>query len=157
MRAYKKQIGGSHYKDLRYQHSEFINGNKLLFAEGNAIKYIVRHSKKNGKEDLEKAKHYIDMIIDRDYSNVLPPPASTAIAIGMVSAVVALIAWALQLMQAASDRREFSLMLAGCMVCSAAVGLATVMVLTFTSPSLLPAVDAGISLDSIVLPWDGEL
>ena len=52
--------------DIRY---EFINGNKLLFAEGNAIKYIVRHSKKNGKEDLEKAKHYIDMIIDRDYSN----------------------------------------------------------------------------------------
>jgi hypothetical protein len=89
---------------------------------------------------------------------VLPPPASTAIAIGMVSAVVALIAWALQLMQAASDRREFSLMLAGCMVCSAAVGLATVMVLTFTRPGLLPspAVDAGISLDSIVLPWDGE-
>ncbi|MCP9777047.1 hypothetical protein KBY73_04245 [Cyanobium sp. Tous-M-B4] len=77
----------------------------------------------------------------------------------MVAAVVALIAWALQLMQAASDRREFSLMLAGCMVCSAAVGLATVMVLTFTSPSpsLLPAVDAGISLDSIVLPWDGQL
>ena len=75
----------------------------------------------------------------------------------MVAAVVALIAWALQLMQAASDRREFSLMLAGCMVCSAAVGLATVMVLTFTSPGLLPAVDAGISLDSIVLPWDGQL
>ena len=69
MSAYKKQIGGSHYKDLRYQPSEFINGNKLLFAEGNAIKYIVRHYKKNGKEDLEKAKHYIDMIIDRDYSN----------------------------------------------------------------------------------------
>jgi len=75
----------------------------------------------------------------------------------MVAAVVALVAWALQLMQAANDRREFSLMLAGCMVCSAAVGLATVMVLTFTSPSLLPAMDAGISLDSIVLPWDGQL
>ena len=90
---------------------------------------------------------------------VLPPPASTAIALGMVAAVVALVAWALQLMQAASDRREFSLMLAGCMVCSAAVGLATVMVLTFTSPGLLPStvVDAGISLDSIVLPWDGQL
>jgi hypothetical protein len=77
----------------------------------------------------------------------------------MVASVVALVAWALQLMQAASDRREFSLMLAGCMVCSAAVGLATVMVLTFTSPDLLssPVVDAGISLDSIVLPWDGQL
>lgn len=67
MDAYKKQIGGSHYKDLKYQPSEFINGNKLLFAEGNAIKYIIRHSRKGGKEDLEKAKHYIDMIIERDY------------------------------------------------------------------------------------------
>jgi len=62
-----KQIGGSHYKDLTYQPSEFINGNRLLFAEGNAIKYICRHSRKGGKEDLEKAKHYIDMIIERDY------------------------------------------------------------------------------------------
>ena len=76
----------------------------------------------------------------------------------MVAAVVALVACALQLMQAAIERREFSLMLAGCMVCSAAVGLATVMVLTFTRPGLLPAsaVDAGISLDSIVLPWDDQ-
>ena len=87
----------------------------------------------------------------------LPAPLLTALALLMVAAIVALVAWALQLMQAANDRQEFSLMLAGCMVCSAAVGLATVMVLTFTSPSLLPAVDAGISLDSIVLPWDGEL
>ncbi|MEX0588303.1 MAG: hypothetical protein WD136_03515 [Cyanobium sp.] len=68
-------------------------------------------------------------------------------------------------MQSATDRREFSLMLAGCMVCSAAVGLTTVMVLTFTSPGrleargLLPApnFESGISLDSIVLPWDAEL
>jgi uncharacterized membrane protein YidH (DUF202 family) len=95
----------------------------------------------------------------------LSAPASTALALGMVAAVVALVAWALQLMQAASERREFSLMLAGCMVCSAAVGLATVMVLTFTSTDrleargLLPAPEAGagISLDSIVLPWDGQL
>ena len=67
MRAYKKQIGGSHYKNMIVQPSEFINKNKLLFAEGNAIKYICRHNTKNGKEDLEKAKHYIDMIIERDY------------------------------------------------------------------------------------------
>ncbi len=95
----------------------------------------------------------------------LPATASTLIALGMVAAVVALVAWALQLMQAANDRQEFSLMLAGCMVCSAAVGLATVMVLTFTSPGrleargLLPTADlqAGISLDSIVLPWDEQL
>jgi hypothetical protein len=61
------------------------------------------------------------------------------LAIVMVAAVIALVAWALQLMQAASDRQEFSLMLAGCMVCSAAVGLSTVMVLTFTSPESFPA------------------
>ena len=47
-----------------------------------------------------------------------------------VALVIALVAWALQLMQAAIDQQEFSLMLAGCMVCSAAVGLATVMVMT---------------------------
>lgn len=93
----------------------------------------------------------------------LPPSLATAIALAMVSAVVALVAWALQLMQAATDRREFSLMLAGCMVCSAAVGLATVMVLTltsadrFTSRAMLVPPNIGVSLDSIVLPWDGQL
>jgi len=50
MDPYKKQIGGAHYQ-MKIQPSEFINHNRLLFAEGNAIKYIVRHSKKNGKED----------------------------------------------------------------------------------------------------------
>ena len=69
MSAYKKQIGGSHYKDMVVQPSEFINKNKLLFAEGNAIKYICRHAHKGGKQDLEKAKHYIDMIIERDYKD----------------------------------------------------------------------------------------
>jgi len=44
-----------------------VNENKLLFAEGNVIKYVVRHQYKGGKEDLEKAKHFIDMIIERDY------------------------------------------------------------------------------------------
>lgn len=56
------------------------------------------------------------------------------IGLTMVVAVVGLVAWALQLMQAANDRQEFSLMLAGCMVCSAAVGLALVMVITLTGP-----------------------
>ena len=67
MSAYKKQIGGSHYSKFKVQPSNFINDNKLLFAEGNAIKYICRHTHKGGKQDLLKAKHYIDMIIERDY------------------------------------------------------------------------------------------
>ena len=92
-----------------------------------------------------------------------PAPLLSAIALLTLAVVVGLVAWALQLMQAASDRREFSLMLAGCMVCSAAVGLATVLVLTLTSPVRLearglwvnpPDSDSGISLDAIVLPWD---
>ena len=67
MSVYKKQVGGSHYKNMAVQPSEFINKNKLLFAEGNAIKYICRHAHKGERQDLEKAKHYIDMIIERDY------------------------------------------------------------------------------------------
>ena len=66
-KVYNKQIGGSHYKDMVLQPSEFINKNKLLFAEWNAIKYICRHAHKGEVQDLEKAKHYIDMIIERDY------------------------------------------------------------------------------------------
>jgi hypothetical protein len=65
--TYDKQIGGDHYKNYKIQPSVFVNSNKMLFAEGNAIKYICRHSLKGGKEDLLKAKHYIDMIIERDY------------------------------------------------------------------------------------------
>jgi len=70
MSAYDKQIGGDHYKkNFKIQPSEFANKNNLPFAEGNAIKYICRHKYKGGKEDLKKAKHYIEMIEERDYSN----------------------------------------------------------------------------------------
>ena len=72
MNPYKKQIGGSHYSRFNIQPSKFINDNKLLFAEGNAIKYICRHTHKGGKEDLKKAIHYIEMIIERDYSEENP-------------------------------------------------------------------------------------
>ena len=63
-----KQVGGKHYKKYKIQPSRFINENKILFAEGNAIKYICRHQDKGKKQDLEKAIHYIQMIIERDYS-----------------------------------------------------------------------------------------
>ena len=66
---YDDQVGGDHYKKYIIQPSEFINKNRLLFPERCAIKYIVRHQDKRGKEDLEKAKHFIDMIIERDYND----------------------------------------------------------------------------------------
>ena len=62
----------------------------------------------------------------------VPPLGLVALVIVLI--VVALVAWGLQLMQSASDRQEFSLMLAGCLVCSAAAGLATVMMITLTGP-----------------------
>ena len=67
MSAYKKQVGVSHYKDMIIQPADFINKNKLLFAEGNAIKYICRHQSKGKLQDIEKAIHYLEMIIERDY------------------------------------------------------------------------------------------
>ena len=66
----EKQVGGKHYRNMKIQPAHFINENKLLFAEGNAIKYICRHRFKNGKEDLEKAVHFIEMIIERDYPTI---------------------------------------------------------------------------------------
>jgi len=63
-----KQVGGKHYSKFNIQPADFINQNKLLFAEGNIIKYVCRHQSKNGKEDILKAIHYLEMILKRDYS-----------------------------------------------------------------------------------------
>ena len=69
MDPYDKQVGGSHYKKMKIQPSKFVIENELLFPEGSVIKYICRHRFKNGKEDLEKAVHFIEMIIERDYKD----------------------------------------------------------------------------------------
>ena len=65
---YKKQVSGTHYMYMEIQPEEFINKNKLLFAEGNAIKYICRHSMKGKRQDIEKAIHYLEMILERVYN-----------------------------------------------------------------------------------------
>tara|TARA_R100000654_G_scaffold34162_1_gene59588 strand:- start:4 stop:243 length:240 start_codon:yes stop_codon:yes gene_type:complete len=64
----EKQVGGNHYSKMKIQPAEFINENKLLFAEGNAIKYICRHRSKGKEKDIQKAIHYLEMILERDYS-----------------------------------------------------------------------------------------
>ena len=66
-KVYSKQIGGSHYQNFKIQPSKFVIENELLYPEGCVIKYILRHRLKGKKQDLEKAKHFIDMIIERDY------------------------------------------------------------------------------------------
>ena len=62
------QVGGNHYKDLKIQPIEYIHANGLNFLEGNVVKYITRHRKKNGKQDLVKAKHCIDLLIEFEYN-----------------------------------------------------------------------------------------
>jgi hypothetical protein len=62
--ALGKQVAGSHYKDLPIQPVEYIHANALGYFEGNVIKYVSRWRKKNGIADLEKAKHYIELLIE---------------------------------------------------------------------------------------------
>ena len=67
LHAYAKQIGGSHYQKYKIQPSKFVIENELLYPEGCVIKYIIRHRDKGKKQDLLKAIHFIEMIIERDY------------------------------------------------------------------------------------------
>ena len=62
--ALKEQVGGNHYSKLAIQPVEYITANKLTYLQGNVIKYVTRYKDKNGLQDLEKAKHYIDMLIE---------------------------------------------------------------------------------------------
>jgi hypothetical protein len=66
MSALNKQVGGTHYKDFAIQPVEFIQKNGLGFCEGNAIKYLCRWRAKNGVEDLQKAIHYIELLIQME-------------------------------------------------------------------------------------------
>jgi hypothetical protein len=64
MRALDTQVGGNHYKDMKIQPVEYIIQNNIGYLEGNVIKYISRYKQKNGINDLRKARHYIDMLIE---------------------------------------------------------------------------------------------
>ena len=62
-----KQVGGEHYKTLKIQPIEYIHANKLDFLQGSVVKYITRFRHKNGEQDLQKAKHFLEMLIDLEY------------------------------------------------------------------------------------------
>lgn len=67
MKASDLQYGGNHYKKYVIQPTEFIFKNNIGFIEGNIIKYVLRYKDKNGEQDLIKAKHYIDLLIEYEY------------------------------------------------------------------------------------------
>ena len=63
--ALSTQIGGDHYKKMKIQPLEFILENNLGYCEANIIKYVSRYKDKNGVEDLKKARHYLDILIEK--------------------------------------------------------------------------------------------
>lgn len=64
MSANEHQVGGEHYRSQAIQTWDFIVANDIGFLEGNAIKYLARWKRKGGIEDLRKARHFVDKLIE---------------------------------------------------------------------------------------------
>ena len=72
MSAFDKQVGGNHYKDTTIQPVQYIHANGLGFMEGCVVKYVTRHGRKGGAEDLSKAIHFLEMLIELEYTGLTP-------------------------------------------------------------------------------------
>lgn len=72
MSAKDDQIGGDHYRTMAIQPVEFITKNKLNFLEGCVIKRVCRHRNKDGRRDLEKAIHELQLLMDAEYPKEEP-------------------------------------------------------------------------------------
>jgi hypothetical protein len=66
-KALDKQVAGTHYKDIPIQPVEYIHANALGYLAGNVVKYISRHKAKGGAEDVRKAIHYCQLILEMEY------------------------------------------------------------------------------------------
>jgi len=70
MNALDKQVAGNHYKDMPIQPVEYIHANAMGYLAGNVVKYISRHKSKGGADDVRKAIHYCELILEMEYGNV---------------------------------------------------------------------------------------
>lgn len=68
MSAFKEQVGGNHYTKMAIQPAEYCFKNNIGKLEGDAIAYLSRWKDKNGLEDLKKARHTIDLLIELEVS-----------------------------------------------------------------------------------------
>ena len=66
--ALSTQVGGGHYKSLAIQPVEYNTRNKLGFIEGCVVKYVTRHGSKNGRQDIEKAIHFLNLLLELEYA-----------------------------------------------------------------------------------------
>ena len=64
------QVGGGHYKKMAIQPVEYVHANGIGYFEGNVIKYVSRWRDKNGIDDLKKARHYLDLLIELETRSV---------------------------------------------------------------------------------------
>ena len=71
MSALERQVSGEHYKSLKIQPIEFIHANGIPFAEGSVFKYVKRWRDKGGIADLEKAKHFLEILIELERKVVI--------------------------------------------------------------------------------------
>lgn len=66
--AVEGQVGGDHYTRMKIQPITYVLENDIPFPEGNIIKYVSRWRNKGGVEDLKKAKHMLQVLIDYEES-----------------------------------------------------------------------------------------
>ena len=76
--ANERQVGGDHYQ-AGIQHWDFVLANDIPYMEAQIIKYVYRWRKKNGLQDLEKARHFLDKLIEWVSEEAVKPDADTAV------------------------------------------------------------------------------
>jgi len=77
MSSLDRQEGGGHYKSFPIQPAEFCERNKLTWCQASIVKYVCRFRLKNGREDLAKARHYLDMLEEMEYGVTGSPDKPT--------------------------------------------------------------------------------
>ena len=75
MTALQQQVGGDHYRAKGIQPIEYIHANNLGFCEGNVVKYVTRWKDKGGENDLRKAIHYLELLIQLETERFQLPAA----------------------------------------------------------------------------------
>ena len=74
MSANDRQVGGNHYKKHgALQHWDLVHHFGWSYFQGQIIKYVMRYKDKNGVQDLEKARHFLDKLIELESTPPEPP------------------------------------------------------------------------------------
>jgi len=78
--ALSAQVGGKHYKALAIQPAEYCQRNRMPYCESSVVRYVTRHREKNGREDIEKAIHCLQLLLEIEYPQNDTPQNDTALA-----------------------------------------------------------------------------